>query len=164
MTSSIGNIFRVTGPFMGGNSPVTSEFPSQGASYACFDVFFDVSWNKRLHKQMTAGDFRRHDGHCDVIVMMSPWQRMTYRHLQLNLRRKRLVCIDLCCRQNTPIQYMWPTAYNIFRFHRYMMTSSNGNTFPVTGHWCGEFTGLRWIPRTKASDAELWYFLWSASE
>ena len=28
----------------------------------------------------------------------------------------------------------------------------------------GEFTGERWIPRTKASDAELWYFLWSSSE
>ena len=38
----------------------------------------------------------------------------------------------------------------------YMMTSSNGNIFRVTGHLCGEFTGLRWIPRTKASDAELW--------
>ena len=35
-----------------------------------------------------------------------------------------------------------------------MMTSSNGNIFRVTGHLCGEFTGLRWIPRTKASDAE----------
>ena len=45
-----------------------------------------------------------------------------------------------------------------------MMTSSNGNIFRVTGHLCGEFTGLRWIPRTKASDAELWCFLWSAPE
>ena len=43
-----------------------------------------------------------------------------------------------------------------------MMTSSNGNIFRVTGHLCREFTGLRWIPRTKASDAELWCFLWSA--
>ena len=43
-----------------------------------------------------------------------------------------------------------------------MMTSSNGNIFRVTGHLCGEFTGLRWIPRTKASDAELWCFLWCA--
>ena len=33
---------------------------------------------------------------------------------------------------------------------RYMMTSSNGNIFRVTGHLCGEFTGHRWIPRTKA--------------
>ena len=45
-----------------------------------------------------------------------------------------------------------------------MMTSSNGNIFRVTGHLCGEFPGPRWIPRTKASDAELWHFLWSASE
>ena len=27
---------------------------------------------------------------------------------------------------------------------------------------CGEFIGHRWIPRTKASDAVLWCFLWSA--
>ena len=45
-----------------------------------------------------------------------------------------------------------------------MLTSSNGNIFRVTGHLCREFTGHRWIPRTKASDAELWCFLWSASE
>ena len=30
-----------------------------------------------------------------------------------------------------------------------MMTSSNGNIFRVTGPLCGEFTGDRWIPRTK---------------
>ena len=40
-----------------------------------------------------------------------------------------------------------------------MMKSSNGNIFRVTGHLCGEFTGHRWIPRTKASDAELWRFI-----
>ena len=39
-----------------------------------------------------------------------------------------------------------------------MMTSSNENIFCSTGPLCGEFTGHRWIPRTKASDAELWYF------
>ena len=37
-----------------------------------------------------------------------------------------------------------------------MMTSSNGNIFRVTGPLCGEFTRHRWIPRTKASNAELW--------
>ena len=40
-----------------------------------------------------------------------------------------------------------------------MMTSSNEAIFRVAGHLCGDFTGLRWIPRTKASDAELWCFL-----
>ena len=43
-----------------------------------------------------------------------------------------------------------------------MRTSSNGNIFRVTGPLCREFTGHRWIPLTKASDAELWCFLWSA--
>ena len=46
----------------------------------------------------------------------------------------------------------------------FMVTSSNGNIFRVTGPLCGEFTGPRPILRTKASDAELWCFLWSASE
>ena len=35
------------------------------------------------------------------------------------------------------------------------MTSSDGNIFRVTGLLYGEFIGHRWIPRTKASDAEL---------
>ena len=43
-----------------------------------------------------------------------------------------------------------------------MTTSSNGNIFRVKGSVCEEFTGHRWIPRTKAIDAELWCFLWSA--
>ena len=47
---------------------------------------------------------------------------------------------------------------------RLMMTSSNGHIFRVTGNLCGDFTGHRWIPRTNASDAELWCFLWSAPE
>ena len=33
-----------------------------------------------------------------------------------------------------------------------MMTSPNGNIFPVTGPLCGEFTGHQWIPLRKASD------------
>ena len=35
-----------------------------------------------------------------------------------------------------------------------------------SAHWpfVWEFTGDRWIPLTKASDAELWCFLWSVPE
>ena len=57
-----------------------------------------------------------------------------------------------------------PGVLLLYRHMDIMMTSSNGNIFRVTGHLCGEFTGPRWIPRTKASDAELWWFLWSASK
>ena len=46
----------------------------------------------------------------------------------------------------------------------FMMTSSNGNIFRVTGPLWGWSIGDRWIPLTKASDAELWCFLWSAPE
>ena len=50
------------------------------------------------------------------------------------------------------------------------MTSWNWSIFLVTGLLrglplnSGEFTGYRWIPCTKANDAELWCFLWSAPE
>ena len=58
---------------------------------------------------------------------------------------------------------MWPLIHaEIYVNSFYMMTSSNGNIFRVTGHLRGEFTGDRWIPHTKASDAELWCLLWSA--
>ena len=36
--------------------------------------------------------------------------------------------------------------------------------FPRYWPFGGELTGHRWIPLTKASDAELWCFLWSAPE
>ena len=49
-------------------------------------------------------------------------------------------------------------------FQPNMMTSSNKNIFGVTGPLCEEFTGDRWIPHTKASDAEIWCFLWSTHE
>ena len=35
-------------------------------------------------------------------------------------------------------------------------------TFPFYRSFVREFTGHRWILLTKASDAELWYVLWSA--
>ena len=40
------------------------------------------------------------------------------------------------------------------------MTSSNENILRVTGPLCRQFTGNRWNPLTKASNAGLWWFLW----
>ena len=45
-----------------------------------------------------------------------------------------------------------------------VMTSSNRIIFHITGHLCGEFNSHRWISCTKASDVELWCFLWSGPE
>ena len=48
MTSSNGNIFRVTGHLRG---EFTGEFPAQRPVTRSFDVFFDLRLNKRLSKQ-----------------------------------------------------------------------------------------------------------------
>ena len=49
MTSSNGNIFRVTS-LCAGNSPVTGEFPAQRPVTRSFDVFFELRLNKRSSK------------------------------------------------------------------------------------------------------------------
>ena len=67
-------------------------------------------------------------------------------------------------KRNLPSNSPSPSYKQYFRNTWCMVTSSNGNIFRVTGPLCGEFTGHRWIPRTKPGDAELWCFLWSASE
>ena len=50
MTSSNGNIFRVTGP-MCGEFTGLGEFPTQRPVTQSLDVFFDLRLNKRLSKQ-----------------------------------------------------------------------------------------------------------------
>ena len=108
---------------------------------------------------------------------------------QATIGNKPLLARKGLCAGQVPKQYLnewrlsWPTHICVIR-HRWgnlalyiisvdllskrtqraMMTSSNGNIFRVTGHLYGKFTGPRWISRTKASDAELWCLLWSASE
>ena len=50
MTSSNGNIFRVTGPLCG-EFTGPGEFPAQRPVTRSFDVFFDLGLHKRLSKQ-----------------------------------------------------------------------------------------------------------------
>ena len=49
VTSSNGNIFRITGPLCG-ESTGLGEFPTQRPVTQSFDVFFDMRLNKRLSK------------------------------------------------------------------------------------------------------------------
>ena len=65
MTSSNGNIFRVTGHLCG-EFTGPGEFPTQRPVTQSFDVFFDLNgWvNNR-----EAGDLRRYRAHYDVTVM-----------------------------------------------------------------------------------------------
>ena len=50
MTSSNGNIFRVTGPLCG-EFTGPGEFPTQRPVTRSFDIYFDLRPNKRLSKQ-----------------------------------------------------------------------------------------------------------------
>ena len=75
-------------------------------------------WINSWTNSGVAGDLRRHDAHCDDNFRDHPnW--------------KNFLAIKDC----SFIEVLF-----IF-----MMTSSNGNIFRVTGHLCGEFTGPRWI-------------------
>ena len=67
------------------------------------------------------------------------------------------------CRHNQPCypypeNEIWLFFNRRFNIISVLMTSSNGNIFRVTGHLSVEFTGQRWIPRTKASDTKVWCF------
>ena len=72
-----------------------------------------------------------------------------------------------CLSQYISIHFrlMFNYFFTWVRYHpisqEFMMTSSN-----FTRYWpfLREFTGHRWIPSKMASGAELWCFLWSATE
>ena len=55
----------------GGNSPVTSEFPSQRPVTRRFDVFFVIcAWTNGMVNNRDLGDLRRHRARYDVTVMI----------------------------------------------------------------------------------------------
>ena len=140
MTSSNGSIFRVTGPLCG-------EFTGHrwiSLTNGTLRLSLIFAWINGWVNNREAGDLRRHRAHYDVTLMS--WIHMMYLPIFFLVASLALWNPHDC-----------PTA-------KYMMTSSNGNIFRVTDLLCGEFTGPRWIPRTKASDAELWSFLWTAPE
>ena len=77
MTSSNGNIFRVTGHLCG-------EFTGHGwiprskAGKRNFDVFFDLRWINGRANDREAGDLRRHCAHYVVTVMQHHLDNKTH--------------------------------------------------------------------------------------
>ena len=67
---------------------------------------------------------------------------------------KQLICIHR----------LWNTIIYIFGDLHVHDDVIEWNNFRVIGSLCAEFTSDRWIPLTKASDAELWCFLWAAPQ
>ena len=174
--------FLVTGPLCG-EFTGPGEFPTQRPVTRSFDVFFDLRLNKRLSKQPWGWWFET--------LSWSLWRQCNEKWWLGSLKRRciaRLRWIKALKSDWNRTRTEWGyTVHCLFWFSSevyladhvkrwghsldsylcitvIMMTSSNGNTSRVTSHLWGEFTGPRWIPRTKAIDAELWCFLSSASE
>ena len=132
---------------------VTGEFPSVTR---IIDVSLICALNKRLNKQSWGWWFEA--------PSRSLWRHcigdFTYK-LQYTPRyidnRSRLFFV---CGAVVLIWLSW-----LLHRHCYLHDDViKWEHFPRYWPLCGEFTGPRWIPRTKASDAELCYFLWSLPE
>ena len=81
MTSSNGNIFRVTGPLCG-EFTGPGEFPTQRPVTRSFDVFFDLRLNKRLSKQPRGWWFETQSWslwrHCNAMLTQKGGTRLLY--------------------------------------------------------------------------------------
>ena len=164
-----------------GNSPVSGELPAQRPVTRSFDVFFDLRLNKRLSKQSWGWWFETLScplwRHCNIMTVeywciqlhlkYPRFRSLQWRHLILIWHLGSLFNSLLGLRNNAHIKtlhhwclvdcpYKMPSnAESIF--HDDVIKWKH---FPR----CWPFVrGIhRWIPCTKASDAELWCcFLWS---
>ena len=126
---------------------------------------FDGTMPGTLWKRCNRRTHRQTDGQTDRSVL-----RAARSQLKITTNRQGAIVsyksIDMCKDEH----FSWPapcisllTVWLFSHISALMTTSSNGNIFRVTGPLCGEFTGHR-SPVTKASDVELWCFLWSAPE
>ena len=83
--------------FCAGNSPVTSEFPSQSQwCGACFDIFFICAWINNWLNNCESGDLRRHRAHYDINVM--PWKFVLHEYVHNDIKSLQmdLSCIIIC--------------------------------------------------------------------
>ena len=134
-----------------GNSPVNSPHKGQWRGALMFSLIF-AWWNGWVNNR-EAGDLRRHHSHYDVTVIHY-WSSVRAEVNGIETYHAIPYSPNFITTGRGPLRTItWP-----------MMTSSNGNIFRVTGHFCGESTGHRWIALTKASDADPWCFRWSPPE
>ena len=164
-------------PFVRGihQSPVNSPHKGQWRGALMFSLI--CTWINGWVNNGEAGDSRHHRSHYDVTVMSPSMSdsilAAVISHRMLFLWAQPYIYKESAQqRLNMTLvriyfnKYMWTIhcdwfdgIRNVAGYAHVMMTSSNGNIFRVTGPLRGEFTSHRWIPHTKASDAELWCFL-----
>ena len=111
MTSSNGNIFRVTGPLCG-EFTGPGEFPTQRPVTRSFDVFFDLRLNKRLNKQPWGWWFETLSWplwrHCNGIKHLLS-QPHLYWTLSLNVDHKQCFLSPVVNSETTEFSSQWGT-------------------------------------------------------
>ena len=147
MTSSNGNVFRVTGHLCGeftawlaicaGNSPGAGEFPAQRPMTRSFDVFCDLRLNKRLSKQSWGWWFETlsrplwHRCH-EWLTKSRTWIRDYIIGFVWNVITH--ACPNFNSGLTEPTLKLTSAAWK----------SPNGNIFRATGPLWGESSGLQW--------------------
>ena len=129
MTSSNGNIFRVTGPLCG-EFTGPGEFPTQRPVTRSFDVYFDLRLNKRLSKQPWGWWFEtlswslwRHRN-VFALYLTIPWKKMISRFKQ-SVSHFMHPCISCICRNVTTQMYL----------HCFWLVAAATNH--IRRDWCG---------------------------
>ena len=140
-----------------------------------FDVFFDLRLNEWLSKQSGSWWFEmpshpswRHSNDTQDLCLVVYYYSLDV----VDIFVPNVTVTGPSCDATTAVKQLWWICVSkpfefIIRTHNIaitMMASSNNNIFRITGPLCGESSGYRWFPLTKASDAGHWCFLWSAPE
>ena len=106
LTSSNGNIFRVTGPFVRGIHRWSVDSPHKGQWHRALMFSVICDWIRGWVNNCEAGDLRRHRAHYDVTVMYCwylvitrSWFRYStftiYRYIKFMSSKLRITTIQL---------------------------------------------------------------------
>ena len=113
MTSSIGNIFRVTGPFRWGNPPVTGWFSSQRPVTRSFDVFFELRQTNVWTNNRDACDLGRHRANYDVTVIWPVRSQNVYPFCEIEFILSRPRCVNRIADPFAGQSFPHIVAYNL---------------------------------------------------
>ena len=129
MTSSNGNIFRVTGPLCG-EFTGSGEFPTQRPVTRSFDVFFDLRLNKRLSKQPSGWWFETQP--------WSLWRQCNVTRRSWSVHVNLIISIYGCNSRNCTLSHQWNTFItNRWDFY----------------HWCW----LQYLKKIGKEAGVFWY-------
>ena len=136
-------------------SPVNPPDKGQRRGALMFSLVF--AWINGWVSNREAGDLRRHGAHYDAIIMMS---------FGLEHRGWEFSHSYGAGKSSLPYQTQVGDKYQNLWGGRCVSHEDviKWKHFPRNWPFVRGIHRSRWIPHTKASDAELWCFLWFASE